>query len=149
MLNKVQLIGRLGKDPEVRNLNTGSSVANFSIATSEKWKDKKSGETKEKVEWHNLVLWSPLAEVAGKYLHKGDLIYVEGKITQRSWDKDGVTKYITEIVVNNLVMLNTKREGSSSGDYQGDRVQQEYNERVKELEYKPSSDSTSTDDLPF
>jgi len=149
MLNKCQLIGRLGKDPEVRNLNTGSSVANFSIATSEKWKDKKSGETKEKVEWHNLVLWSPLAEVAGKYLHKGDLVYIEGKITQRSWDSQGVMKYITEIVVNNLVMLNTKREGSSSGEYQGDRVQQEYNERVKEPEYKPSSDSTSTDDLPF
>lgn len=113
-LNKAMLIGRLGKDPEVRTMQNGDSVANFSIATSETWKDKNTGEKKESVTWHNLVLWRSLADIAAKYLHKGDQIYVEGKITNRSWEKEGVTRYVTEIVVNNLVMLSTKRQDNSA-----------------------------------
>lgn len=152
MLNKVQLIGRLGKDPEVRHLESGSVVANFSLATSEKYKDKSSGETKENTEWHHIVTWNNTAKVAEKYLHKGDLVYVEGKIATRSWEKEGVTKYITEIIVFNLTMLSTKRTDNSSGESREEsraRVDQQYNEREKEPEYKASSDSSATDDLPF
>lgn len=152
MLNKVQLIGRLGKDPEVRNLDNGNTVANFSMATSEKYKDKGSGETKENTTWHNIVTWNNTAKVAGKYLHKGDLVYVEGKITTRSWEKDGVTKYITEIVVFNLVMLG-RRDNSSGGESREEtraRVDQQYKNDISgEPEYKPSGDTGSTDDLPF
>ena len=115
MLNKVQCIGRLGKDPEVRSLESGKAVANFSLACSEKWKDRVTGEVKEKTEWVNVVAWDPLADkVIAKYLHKGDLVYIEGKLQTRSWEKDGVTRYTTEVLVSNLVMLNTKRDGERS-----------------------------------
>lgn len=109
-INKVLLIGRLGQDPEVRHLENGSVVAQCSLATSEKFKDK-SGEQKEITEWHRLVVWNKLAEVVEKYLKKGSQLYVEGKLATRSWDKDGVTQYTTEIIVNNLQML-----GSSSSN---------------------------------
>lgn len=105
MINKVILVGRVGKDPEVRNLENGTAVANLSIATTESYKDKISGEKKETTTWHNLVFWRNLAEIAQKYVKKGQLLYVEGKLQTRSWEKDGVTKYITEIVGNELKML--------------------------------------------
>jgi len=115
-VNKVILVGRLGKDPEVRNLDNGNMVANFTVATSESFKDK-SGEKKEVTEWHNVVLWRGLAEIAQKYLHKGDQVYLEGKNQTRSWEKDGVTRYVTEVVVNNLTMLGGKsNEAPSSND---------------------------------
>lgn len=95
-------------------MTTGDKVANFSIATSETWKDKVTGEKKEKTEWHNLVLWRQLAEIAAKYVHKGDLLYVEGKITQRSWEKDGQKHYITEIVVNQMTMLGSKNRDNAA-----------------------------------
>jgi single-strand DNA-binding protein len=99
-LNKVELIGRLGKDPEVKTLQNGSPVANFSVATSEKWKDKRSGEMQEKTEWHNIVVWNEKTiEFIEKYLNKGDLVRIEGKIQTRSWEKDGEKKYATEIVI--------------------------------------------------
>lgn len=104
-LNKVQIIGRLGKDPEVKNLQSGSTVANFSLAVSETWKDKQTGEKKEKTEWINIVLWGNAAEVAQKYLHKGDMCYVEGKIQTRSYEKDGITKYVTEVQAFQLLLL--------------------------------------------
>src|SRR6202043_4012483 len=100
-LNKVTLIGRLGKDPEVKNLTNGSAVANFSVATSEKGKDKRSGEMQEKTEWHNIVVWNEKTiEFIEKYLNKGDMVYVEGKIQTRKWeDSDGKDRYSTEIVI--------------------------------------------------
>ena len=99
-LNKVELIGRLGKDPEVKHLTNGSAVANFSVATSEVWKDKRSGEKQEKTEWHNIVVWNEKTiEFIEKYLNKGDLVRIEGKIQTRSWEKDGEKKYATEIVI--------------------------------------------------
>lgn len=107
-VNKVILVGNLGKDPEVRHLETGVAVANFSMATSENFKDRTTGERKTQTEWHNIVLWRGLAEVAEKYLHKGDSIYVEGKLRTRSWEKDGVTRYTTEIVGDNMTMLGSK-----------------------------------------
>jgi single-strand DNA-binding protein len=144
-VNKVILVGRLGKDPEVRNLDNGVSVANFTMATSESYKDRTTGEKKEVTEWHNIVLWRGLAEVSQKYLHKGDLVYIEGKLRTRSWEKEGVTRYTTEIVADNMTMLGSRSGGgasSSSGDY-GSRSQ----ERTPTETYGGSADTT--DDLPF
>jgi single-strand DNA-binding protein len=118
-VNKVILVGNLGKDPEVKNLQGGKSVANFSIATSETWKDR-DGERQEKTEWHNCQVWGEnLIKVVDKYLSKGDKVYVEGKVQTRKWeDQDGKDRYSTEIVVYELKMLSTKGEGGSRG---GDR----------------------------
>lgn len=113
-VNKVILIGRLGKDPEVKNTENGN-VANFSVAVSEVYKDKQ-GNKKESTEWMNIVLWKNLADIAGKYLHKGDLVYIEGKLRTRSWEKDGEKKYITEVIGFELKMLTPK--GSSNGQSQ-------------------------------
>ena len=104
-LNRVQIIGNLGKDPEVRAIPSGAKVANFSIATKESYTGK-DGQKADKTEWHNIVLWRGLAEIAEKYLRKGSQVYIEGKLSTRSWDdKDGQKRYITEIIGDNLVML--------------------------------------------
>ncbi len=115
-VNKVILVGRLGKDPEVRNLDSGIAVANFTMATSETYRDKTTNEKKEVTEWHNIVLWRGLAEIAQKYLHKGDMVYIEGKLRTRSWEKEGVTRYTTEVVADNMTMLSTKGSGGSGGE---------------------------------
>jgi single-strand DNA-binding protein len=105
-VNKVILIGNLGKDPEVRRLENGAVLASFSIATSESYIDKQSGEKKEITDWHDIVLWRGLAEVAEKYLVKGTKIYVEGKLKKRSWqDKEGLTRYSTEVVGDEMTIL--------------------------------------------
>ena len=152
-VNKVILVGRLGKDPEVRNLENGASVANFTIATSESYKDKATGEKKEVTEWHNIVLWRGLAEVAAKYLHKGDMIYVEGKLRTRSWEKEGVTRYTTEVVGDNMTMLSPKREGSGGNqEYRPSAPPQNSGPAddlgSPSLRDKPAADRGS-DDLPF
>ena len=104
-VNKVILIGRLGKDPETRYMTSGEAVTNATLATSENWKDK-NGEKQEKTEWHNLVFYRRLAEIAGEYLKKGSQIYVEGKLQTRKWQtKEGQDRYTTEIVVNEMTML--------------------------------------------
>lgn len=115
-LNKVQIIGRLGKDPEVRTIPSGNKVANFSIATSEKFKDK-SGQLQEKTEWHNIVIWGKLAEIIEKYVRKGSLIYLEGKLETRSWDDQatGQKKYKTEINCNIMQMLGSKSDNQQGG----------------------------------
>ena len=111
-VNKVILIGHLGKDPETRATPDGKAVTNCSIATSESWKDKQTGEQKERTEWHNLVFWGRLAEIAGQYLKKGGQVYVEGKTTTRKWqDKEGKDRYTTEIIVHDLQMLGGKSGG--------------------------------------
>lgn len=111
MVNKVILIGRLGRDPEVRRLESGAAVAKFSIATDEYYKDK-DGNRVQQTEWHNIVLWRGLAERAEKFLKKGMLIYVEGKLTHRDYlDKDNVKRYVTEVVANNFQMLERKDSG--------------------------------------
>ncbi len=105
-VNKVILVGNLGKDPEVRTLESGTKVVGFSMATSEKYKDKITGEQRVQTDWHNIVMWRNLAEIAEKYLRKGMQIYVEGKLRTRSWqDKDGNNRYTTEVVVDNMVMM--------------------------------------------
>jgi single-strand DNA-binding protein len=115
-INKVILLGNLGKDPEVRNLENGSIVAKFPLATSETYKNK-NGEKIETTEWHNIVLWRGLAEIAEKFLRKGSKVYIEGKIRTRSYDdKDGNKKYITEIEGDNLLMLDGKPERADGTD---------------------------------
>ena len=103
-LNKVQLIGNLGKDPELKYTPSGVAVATFSIATSESWKDQ-DGNQQEKTEWHNIVAWRKLAEICGEYLKKGKKVYLEGKLQTRNYEKDGVKRYVTEIVADQLIML--------------------------------------------
>lgn len=119
MLNKVFLIGNIGKDPQVRNTNGGATVTTFSLATTEKYK-KQSGELAEKTEWHNIVAWRQLAEICGKYLHKGMQVYVSGKIQTRAYeDSGGNKKYITEIVIDEMKMLGGKgsaREEAQCGE---------------------------------
>jgi len=114
-LNKVMLIGNLGKDPEVRYTTSGTAVASFSLATTDKIKNK-SGEWEEKTEWHNVTLWARLAEIAGEYLAKGKTVYIEGRLQTRKWqDKDGRDRYTTEIVGEKMQMLSAKGDGGRAG----------------------------------
>ena len=115
-LNKVMLIGNLGKDPEVRFTASGQAVASFSLATSEKFKGK-SGEMEERTEWHNITLWGKLAEIAGEYLSKGKTVYIEGRLQTRKWqDKNGNDRYTTDIVGDRMQMLSAKGERSGGGE---------------------------------
>ncbi len=114
-LNKVMLIGNLGKDPELRYTTSGVAVATFTIATNESWKDQE-GNLQERTEWHNIVAWRKLAEICGEWLKKGKKVYIEGRIQTRSYDdKSGVKKYVTEIVADDLIMLDGGGGGRSSG----------------------------------
>ena len=137
-VNKVILVGNLGKDPEVRYLDNGVAVANFSLATTEDYKNKQ-GERVSQTEWHNIVLWRGLAEIAEKWLKKGSSVYIEGKIRARKWeDKDGNTRYTTEILGDNMTML--------GGKPVADNVEDVIIESPKDSDNKPSE---SDDDLPF
>lgn len=115
-LNRVMLIGNLGKDPELRYTTSGVAVATFSLATNESWKDQ-DGNTQERTEWHNIVAWKKLAEICGEWLKKGKKVYIEGRIQTRSYDdkNTGTKKYITEIVAENMIMLDSKGSGTSEG----------------------------------
>ena len=127
-VNKVILIGNLGRDPEVRYLEGGVAVANFPIATSETYRDRNSGERITQTEWHSIVLWRGLAEVAEKYLRKGNQVYIEGKLRTRSWDdQNGNTRYTTEVVADNMTMLGGPAGGQQQGNAtgQGQQMQQQ------------------------
>lgn len=114
-VNKAILVGHLGKDPEVRYMPNGDAVTNITLATTETWKDKASGEKKEATEWHRVVFFRKLAEIAGQYLKKGSQVYVEGSLKTRKWqDKDGQDRYTTEIVADEMKMLGSKQEGGES-----------------------------------
>jgi len=135
-VNKVILVGNLGKDPEVKYLDSGVAVANFSLATTENYKNKE-GERVSQTEWHNIVLWRGLAEVAEKWLKKGSSVYIEGKIKTRKWeDKDGNTRYNTEILADNMTMLGGKSNTDSTSPVSS------------ELTTSKSPEDTD-DDLPF
>jgi len=114
MLNKVMLIGNLGKDPEVRTTPQGATVANFSVACTERWKDQ-SGQRQERTEWVNVVLWRQTAEIAQRFLRKGSKVYIEGKLQTRSWDDTatGQKRYVTEVIGDQLVLLDRKEQGSA------------------------------------
>lgn len=142
-VNKVILIGNLGADPEIKSLNNGDKIANMSIATSESWKDKTSGEKKERTQWHRVVIWNQhLIKIAEQYLHKGDSIYLEGQIENRSWeDKDGQKKYATEVVLRFngvLTMLKTKRNDEGGGA-----------KPAQSTEQKTGHSNDMDDEIPF
>jgi single-strand DNA-binding protein len=144
-LNKVILIGRLGKDPEMRFMPNGDAVANISLATSERWKDKNTGEQKEAVEWHNVQMFKRLAEIAGKYLKKGSIIYIEGRLQTRKWqDKNtGADRYTTEIIASEMKMLGGKQD--SSGEQERPASQQA---PQKQAASRPAFDEFE-EDIPF
>ena len=122
-INKVILIGNLGADPETRAMPSGMTVANIRVATSESWKDKQSGESKERTEWHNVAMFGRLGEIAGEYLKKGSKVYIEGSLRTRKWqDKQGQDRYTTEIIANEMQMLDSRgggMGGGGGGDYGG------------------------------
>ncbi len=125
-LNKVTLIGNLGADPDVRTMNNGGEVCNLSVATTDTWKDKNSGERREKTEWHRVVIFSPgLVNVCKNYLQKGSKVYLEGQLETRSWEQDGQKKYTTEVVLKNfnssLIMLDSRGGGQQGGYSSGEQ----------------------------
>ena len=139
-INKVILVGNLGKDPEVKTLDGGAKVARFSLATTETYRDRTSGERKDSTEWHNIVCWRNLAETAEKYLVKGKQIYLEGKLRTRSWDDNGVKKYATEVVADNFTML-----GRSEG--QDNKGEMSTGTQAPEPPFL--AEDNANDDLPF
>lgn len=152
-LNKAQIIGRLGRDPEVRHLQNGDAVCTLSVATSEKWKDKQSGETKEATEWHRIVLYGKLAEIAGQYLKKGSLAYFEGKLKTRKWqDKDGKDNYTTEINATEMRMLSGSGDGGGEGrdsNNEGSRTQTQQRPAAAPAQQKAKAPADFDDDAPF
>lgn len=139
-LNKVQLIGHLGRDPEIRYMPSGDAMANVALATSETWKDKATGEKKEATEWHRVVVFGKLAEVIGQYLKKGSLVYFEGKLKTRKWqNKDGLDVYTTEVVCDSMQMLGGRPEGAS----------QPAKQQAKPAAQKEGAFADMDDDIPF
>lgn len=144
-INKVTLVGNLGQDPEVKHLSNGNAVANFTIATSENWKDKQTGESKERTEWHRIVVYGKLAEIAGEYAKKGSQVYIEGKLQTRKWqDQSGQERYTTEIVISSL-----------GGELQilGNRLHTDDDNLKKTVEpapdLAPAPPTDFDDDIPF
>ena len=145
-INKVILIGNLGKDPETRYLPSGSAVANVTIATNESWKDPQSGEQQERTEWHNVVFFGRLAEIAGEYLKKGSQVYVEGSLRTRKWqDKSGADRYTTEVVAREMQMLGGR--GAAGTDYTPDQVAERAQPPAPQ-QPKAGADEFD-DDIPF
>ena len=149
-VNKVILIGNLGQDPEVRYLPQGGAVTNITLATSESWRDKQSGEMKEKTEWHRVVVFGKLAEVAGQYLKKGSQVYIEGQLQTRKWqDQQGQERYSTEVVVNiggSMQMLSGRNAGNDSAPPVENRKPQQRTQQPP-VQNEPPMDFD--DDIPF
>lgn len=147
-VNKVILVGNIGQDPEIRYMPNGNPVANLTLATSESWKDKQSGETREQTEWHKVVLFNKLAEIAGEYIKKGSKVYLEGSIKTRKWqDQQGQDRYTTEIVGNELQMLDRRSDAAGGADYQ-----QYSKQPAKPAQAKPAEVAEveiADDDIPF
>lgn len=145
-INKVILVGHLGQDPEVKYMPSGSAVANVSVATSESWKDKSSGEQKDRTEWHRVVFYARLAEIVGEYLRKGSQVYVEGRLQTRKWqDQNGNDKYTTEIIASEMQMLGG-RAGGGSAPMGGGAPQQQ---QPAQQNNAPAPSNDFDDDIPF
>jgi single-strand DNA-binding protein len=150
-INKVILVGNLGADPDVKYTASGSAVTNVSLATTDSWRDKQSGEQQEKTEWHRVVFFNRLAEIAGEYLRKGSQVYVEGRLQTRKWQgQDGQDRYTTEIVANEMQMLGGRGEGggapSDSGGFRQRPAQQQRNAPAADHDSGPGIED---DDIPF
>lgn len=153
-VNKAILLGNLGADPEVRTLENGVKVANFRIATSESYKDRNTGERITRTEWHNIVLWRGLAEVAERFLHKGDQIFVEGKLQTRTYqDKDGQNRYVTEVVANEMTMLGKRDSGDQNMNQNRPESKQSSGSMQSSGNNQPDNNHNAAeeddDDLPF
>ena len=159
-LNKVQIIGNLGRDPEVRYTPNGNAVCNVSVATTRQWKNKDSGERQEETEWHRVVFYDRLAEIAGEYLKKGRSVYVEGRLKTRKWqDKEGKDQYTTEVIATEMQMLGSREgmgggEERGGGDDSGDRPQQRSAPAARPAASKPAAKPATgfdamDDDIPF
>lgn len=150
-INRVILIGNLGADPEVRYMPNGNAVCNVTLATSDSWKDKQTGQQQERTEWHKVVFFGKLAEIVGQYLRKGSKIYVEGRLQTREWEKDGVKRYTTEIVVDmrgTMQMLDGKErgQGGQGGGYGGGQSRQQ---ALAQQQSAPSYDDLDAEQIPF
>ena len=148
-VNKVILIGNLGADPETRYMPSGGAVTNIRMATSESWKDKQTGEQKDRTEWHRITFYGRLAEVAGEYLKKGSQVYVEGKLRTRTYEKEGQTHYSTEIIADNMQMLGSRAGAGGAERMTGDTHGE--SEPAAAPAGKPSkaTNDFSDDDIPF
>ncbi len=134
-VNKVILIGNLGKDPELRYTSSGVAVATFSLATNESWKDPE-GNTQERTQWHNIVAWRKLAEICGEYLKKGGKVYIEGRLQYRNYDdKNGVKRFVTEVVMDEMVMLDSRGGAAAAPDAGGAPAQEEPGGKIDDLPF--------------
>lgn len=148
-VNKVILIGNLGNDPEVRYTPNGTAIANISIATSESWRDKQSGEMQERTEWHRVVFFGKLAEIVGEYLKKGAKVFVEGALRTRKWqDKNGIERYTTEIVASEMNMLDSRGAGASA-NIPHEKAVPQHTETHDQPSSTPQTDEPIDDDIPF
>ena len=146
-VNKVILVGNLGADPEVRYMPSGGAVTNVSVATTDSWKDKSSGQRQERTEWHRVVFFNRLAEIAGEYLRKGSQVYVEGRLRTRKWqDQAGQDRYVTEIVASEMQMLGGR--GGGAGEYQGSQSAQPVGAAAGVAQPAPAA-ADFDDDIPF
>jgi len=148
-VNKVILVGNLGKDPEVRYTQDGQAVVNFSIATSMEWRDKATGEKREKTEWHRVVAFGKLGEICGEYLSKGRQVYIEGRLQTRSWEQDGVTRYTTEIIATEMQMLGSKGADNASPKFGSDSSYGRSSSSGMGDPGQPPSPEPMDDDIPF
>lgn len=147
-INKVILIGNLGADPEVKYMPNGEAVANLRLATSESWKDKNTGETVERTEWHRVVLFRRLGEIAGEYLKKGSKVYIEGRLQTRKWQgQDGQDRYTTEIVANEMQMLDSRGGGSGSASFNQEPASS--GNKAPAQQAAPAGFDDFDDDIPF
>ena len=150
-INKVILIGNLGRDPETRYSQGGNPVTNFSVATSDSWRDRQTGEQQDRTEWHNVVCFNRLAEIAGEYLKKGSKVYIEGSLRTSSWEADGQKKYKTEVMARDMQMLDSRGGGAPTGFESGPRDGAPSNFEPGPRDNAPtlSDDSDFDDDIPF
>lgn len=148
-VNKVVIIGNCGGDPEMKQMPNGNAVANVTIATSESWKDKNTGQQTEHTEWHKVVFFNRLAEIVGQYVKKGSKIYIEGKLKTRSWEQDGVKRYTTEVVANEMQMLDSRQQGAGQPQKPNYTQQQPGPGQPAQPGQKAGSGNWLDDDLPF
>jgi single-strand DNA-binding protein len=154
-VNKVILVGNVGQDPETRYMPNGGAVTNLSLATSDSWKDKNTGEQQERTEWHRIVFYQRLAEIVAEYVKKGSKLYVEGRLQTRSWEQDGVKRYATEIIANEMQMLDGRGGDTGAGAYQGNQNSQPRS--AAKGQHSPAAPAGSApagndiydDDIPF
>ncbi|MDA1370022.1 MAG: single-stranded DNA-binding protein [Proteobacteria bacterium] len=151
-VNKVILVGNVGNDPEVRYMPNGNAVANVSIATSDNWKDKNTGEQQERTEWHRVVFFNRLAEIVEQYVKKGSKLYIEGRLQTRSWEQDGIKRYTTEIVSNEMQMLDSRGSagaGQESFGNQPSQAQPAQKSAAPQQQQAPANFDNFDDDIPF